>query len=120
MATKDQKINPDLRSLAEETLDLWQDYLDSYASDPKAKAELSQMMAPMNQMFAPWAELLQRGTNGTKPNAESSVAGEGKTGPTAGRAASDPASLERRMAELESRLAELESALAKALGKQVS
>ncbi|MDD3288595.1 MAG: hypothetical protein PHX43_06275 [Alphaproteobacteria bacterium] len=109
---KEQNIDPDLRSLAEEALDLWQDYLDSYSSDPKARTEMAKMMAPMNQMFAQWAGFMQHGINGAKPDVNEPSKQE-STPP-----ADNQAALERRVAELESRLAKFESFMASLMAVQ--
>jgi hypothetical protein len=103
MTTKEPNGDQNFRALAEETLDLWQNYLDSCASDPKAKAEFTKMMMPMNQMFAPWASMMQQGFKANSNDPAS--AAEGTNLASEG--------LEERVAELESRVAELETLLAK-------
>ena len=54
----------DLKALANEALDLWQEHLAAYANDPKAKAELMRLMAPAQRLFAEWAVLMQHGSYG--------------------------------------------------------
>jgi hypothetical protein len=128
----------DLDALANETLDLWQEHLASYAGDPAAKAELMRLLEPCRQLFAEWALLMQHGSHGASFFGKDGAAGgaggaphgtpsgatgrRGSSGPAgadapraaSSRAASDGiaillAQLSARVAGLEEKLARLES-----------
>jgi hypothetical protein len=107
---------PEWNKLAEETLNLWQDYLTATANDPKQKAELAKLAEPLmglgQSMFAEWTRMLQH----TAHASSHQPAGSSPAATTA--AAADPATaaylaqLTGRVAELEQQLAELERNLA--------
>ncbi|HUY68436.1 MAG TPA: hypothetical protein VMV79_03955 [Alphaproteobacteria bacterium] len=141
MGNEKNPPDTDFDALAAEALDLWQEHLASYATDPKAKNELMRMMEPARQWFADWAAMMQHGAYGANlfgKGAPAGGAGGGtagahrgarqqggdRTGGAAGaaRAASagtapghgtfGVAQLARHVAELEKRVAELEKRLA--------
>jgi hypothetical protein len=116
MTETEKTIDPNMRALAEEALDLWQNYLDSFSSDPKAKAEAVQMFAPMTKLMQPWTELMQQTMKAAaqkSQTAETAKTHDSDTRQDApATAAPDASALERRVAELESRLTKLESCMA--------
>ena len=142
-------INSDLKALANEALDLWQEHLAAYSNDPKAKQELMRLMAPAQQLFAEWAVLMQQNLHGDfGKHAKTGHAGGAAAGAYGGggndtaqfhktRAAtsgtaSDGGSvamaqlaqhaekLEKRVADLEKRLAEYDTGSGGAAGSAAS
>lgn len=106
----------DLSTLATEALDLWQEYLATLAADPKAKADLAQILEPQRQLFAEWIKKAQNAGHGTAPFPATQANATEKT--AAGTATLRPADDDRslrfaklalRVAELEKRVARLES-----------
>jgi hypothetical protein len=107
----------DLNALATEALNLWQEHLATLAADPKAKADLAQLMEPSRRAFAEWMEKVHNAGHGTA----SFTAAETGTGRSAAtdatdratslRPASDDGSL--RIAQLALHVAELEKRVAK-------
>jgi ribosomal protein S15P/S13E len=113
----------DVNALAAEALDLWQEHLATYATDPKAKSELVKLMEPTRRWFAEWATMMQHGAYGA--NVFTQNAGGQKSAATARATAARPSSddvalslaqlthhvavLEKHMAELEKRLARCET-----------
>lgn len=106
--------NPDWMNLAQEALSLWQDHLSSFASDPKAKSELSHLVSPMSRMFAEWMSVVQNGeheSNCDTENGQQDGGGEDKApspvvvAPAAGF--DDMDELARRVAELKRQIDQL-------------
>ncbi len=52
MANESPLDRPEWRALAREALDVWQEHLAFYASDPKAKDDLTHLIEPLAKMFA--------------------------------------------------------------------
>jgi hypothetical protein len=109
------KPSPDLNKLAAEALDLWQEHLAALASDPKAKADLAQMMEPSRRMFAEWMKKAQATSHDgaeTFPFAtQHASGGNAADGAATVRPASDDGTL--RLAQLALHVAELEKRVAK-------
>jgi hypothetical protein len=120
-------MSADMNALAAEVMDLWQEHLATYASDPAARDELTRMLEPQRQLFADWTSLMQNGIHGA-PTAQTNRAERSDTanpskpapqpahGATPAATPSDDgalrvAQLALRMAELEKRMANLESSL---------
>jgi transposase-like protein len=110
------KTPSDLNNLASEALDLWQEHLAALAADPKAKADLAQLIEPSRRLFAQWMEKAQTTANGTAPLATTEGTTEPVTtnGPETVRPESDDgalriAQLTLHVAELEKRVTQLES-----------
>lgn len=116
------KAHPtDIHSLAAEVMDLWQEHLSLYASDPDAKAELIKLLEPQRQLFADWTAMMQNNVHGTGAAKTDSSARTQAASPTvasAGAASAAPAfddgalrvaQLAHRLAELEKRVSQLES-----------
>ena len=111
--------SPNLTALASEALNLWQEHLAKLAADPKAKADLAQMMEPSRKMFAEWMEKAQNAAHGTASSAspEAATGGTAASAPDGAatvRPASDDgalrfAQLALHVAELEKRVARLEA-----------
>lgn len=116
MTENEKTIDPNMRALAEEALDLWQNYLDSFSSDPKAKAEAMQMFAPMTKLMQPWTDMMQQTMKAATQKAQTAETAKThepeprQDAPTT--APVDASALERRVVELESRLTKLESCVA--------
>ncbi|MFY9287205.1 MAG: hypothetical protein WAO98_01760 [Alphaproteobacteria bacterium] len=120
MSDSKASTQSEIQSLASEVMDLWQEHLAVYASDPSAKAELMRLLEPQRRLFADWASMMQNGfhagsfasSDGT-PHADAASA----TARTASSAtASDDSALRlaqfaHRLAELEKRLDRVEAAL---------
>jgi len=105
---------------------MWQEHLSNLASDPSARAELTQFLEPQRRLFADWAAMMQQGGSHESRRAhESSSAPQGApasestaegsqdpSAPPGGAAHSDDplrvAQLALRLAELEKRVAQLE------------
>ena len=122
MTDKNPLNNPEWAALAQETLDLWQEHLQSYATDPQMKADLVKLVAPMGQMFAQWASVMQNGAHGSTPDtsggqqaaqdSDGGASGDGDMSELADRVAE----LERQIDELEARLTAEPAPLAGAAG----
>jgi len=118
----------DLNSLAAEVMDLWQEHLATYATDPAAREGLARMLEPQRQLFADWSTMMQNGMHGASAAQTNRAERSDSTNPSApapqpahgaapAAAPSDDgalrvAQLALRMAELEKRMAKLESAYA--------
>lgn len=109
-----EKPSADMTELAAELLDLWQEHLTAYATDPRAKAELMHFMEPQRRLFAEWAAMMQHGFNGPGFSYPQGNDASGHKAPAAEpatvAAASDDSSL--RLAQLAHRVGELEKRLA--------
>jgi hypothetical protein len=102
---------PDLASLAERYLDLWQEQVAALANDPA----LAAAMAGLLRVFDAAARLADRGRQGAGGELGTADAAAAPGGTAAAAAASrgsqpDHAELARRLAECEARLAALEAA----------
>ncbi len=114
-----EKTSPaDINALAAEVMDLWQEHLQIYATDPAAKAELMKMLEPQRQLFADWTAMMQNGLHGASTEKTTGTSGNEQAasavkthGPAAPAVASDDGAL--RLAQLAHRLAELEKRIAK-------
>ena len=112
------KPQPDINAVAIEALNLWQEHLTKLASDPKAKADLVQLLEPSRRMFAAplfaeWTEKAQNAMHGTTATTH---------GATTLRDAPDDgalrlAQLTLHVAELEKRVAKLEAAKSRTAAK---
>jgi ribosomal protein S15P/S13E len=119
MASDKSPHPADLNALATEALDLWQEHLATYTSDPKVKEELMRVMEPQRRLFADWAAMLQNGLHERGASTKQRPYGTpaAKAGTTAATVASDDGALRlsqlaHRVAQLEKHLAEFEKRLA--------
>ncbi|HEU0118700.1 MAG TPA: hypothetical protein VFR09_08725 [Alphaproteobacteria bacterium] len=133
MTSEKASTSADINALASEVMDLWQEHLAVYASDPKAKVELMRLLEPQRQLFADWASMMQNGfhAGNAASSSGSTPAAGSETGPSSTNvsdgAAPAPASfddsalrlaqLAHRVAELEKRLKQLESSRRSASAK---
>ena len=121
MASEKTANSSDLTALAAEVLDLWQEHLAAYATDPAAKAELMRLLEPQRQLFADWAAMMQHGLYGASLGKKSAASAAPMGAATAAAASDDGAlrvaQLAHRLAELEKRIAKLESGGGKTAGK---
>lgn len=120
MASEKQPYSADIQALASEVLDLWQEHLTAYATDPAAKAELVKLMEPQRRLVADWASMMQNGLYGAGSKSQGTN-GNGHYGgadaparAAAASVASDDGALRlaqfaHRLAEFEKRLTKLES-----------
>jgi len=112
--SKDGASDPDLKAVAAEALDLWQEHLAAYGASPQSKAELLNLLEPMSRLFAEWAMMMQYnahapGDSPFDPRNTRFAAGTGAARTASGDRTDDVPGLSRRVAELEKRIRELES-----------
>jgi len=104
---------PDFTKLAAEAMDLWQEHLATLAADPKAKADLAQLLEPQRRVFAEWMKKAQDAAHGTASFATTTNDTSTDTSDRTAtfRPSSDDGSL--RLAQLALHVAELEKRVAK-------